>query len=297
MINPEKIIESASMRVNKVHCPEFESVQAAIEFGSQPASPGWKEPNDRSSRDDDKKFRGTASWDEAKQLADDGWAKGRAKVAANLAAIFESGAASLTSMPAVTHEVGGAYPDVPLYVAGEVAHMVNEGDDQLGHRPIIRLLIDLTASCAINQSQLANRGAAVAALVDQIESAGNSCEVWCTFATESNRKLFAPLISVKTAGAPLPIDELAFAIGHPSMLRRVMFALIEADDFTDNADFEHGYGMPRQLPAVSLDPTVIYIPGIVNDGGASRTPEAAMDEVRTSYNRQAADKGLREVGQ
>jgi hypothetical protein len=197
----------------------------------------------------------------------------------------------------VAHEVGGAYPDVPLYVAGEVCHMVNEGD-QLGEKPIVKLIVNTAASCAISGERLINRGAAITALVDEIESAGNSCEIIATWPANARRggAFYAPMVRIKAAGEIVPIDDLAFALGHPSMVRRVFFGLLEVDPKTDGKGYENGYGIPVDIPADALPADAIYLRGVVQDGERYDSAEDAMDCVREIYNKQAEANGLETVG-
>ena len=192
------LLSASAFKRHKFSQPEFTSLADAITFADGQPSAGWETPANsvasRETGDTREKWTGTASWQAAKDLAASGWDEGREKIAANLAAIFASGAAELTCGAAVEHAVGGAYPDVPLYVAGNVCHMVSEGD-QLDSKPIIKLLINVSASASTSRERIANRGAAVAALVDEIESAGNSCEVHAVdVATQSGewQKFFLP---------------------------------------------------------------------------------------------------------
>jgi len=274
--------------------PEFGNLAEAVAFADGKPSAGWTVSADRvASRQtgrEREKFTLTASWRAAKDLAAAGWDEGREKVAANLADIFTSGAAELSNGAAVEYAVGGAYPDVPLYVAGEVCHMVNDGE-QLGEKPIIKFLINASASCNISADSIANRGAAVAALVDQIESGGTRCEIWVTFATRKGGKFYAPMVCAKRAGEPLDIDVVAFTMGHPAMLRRVLFGIVENDPFTDGVRFESGYGSAETVPAAAIPGDVIHL-GVLRDQTKYRTPADAMAEVRRLYNEQAEQKGL-----
>jgi hypothetical protein len=275
-----------------IHLPAIDSLGEAIELADGKKSAGWKGDRDSKSTHNPSWYK-TAGWAACKKLIADGWVEGREKVAANLAAIFASGAAELSCGDAVAHEVGGAYPDVPLYVAGEVCHMVNDGD-QLGEKPIIKLIVNTAANCSITGERLINRGAAITALVDEIESAGNSCEIIATWPAKARRggAFYAPMVRIKAAGEIVPIDDLAFALGHPSMVRRVFFGLLEVDPKTDGHGFEDGYGIPCDIPADALPADAIYLRGVVHDGRQYDSAEDAMAIVREIYNKQADEKGL-----
>jgi len=277
----------------KIHLPAIDSLAEAIELANGKPSAGWKCSDVTSKATSSPSWYQTDSWPACQKLIAEGWVEGREKVAANLAAIFASGAAELSCGDAVAHEVGGAYPDVPLYVAGEVCHMVNEGD-QLGEKPIIKLIVNTAANCSIKGERLINRGAAITALVDEIESAGNSCEIIATWPAKARRggAFYAPMVRIKAAGEIVPIDDLAFALGHPSMVRRVFFGLLEVDPKTDGKGFENGYGIPVDIPADALPSDAIYLRGVVHDGRQYDSAEDAMTIVREIYNKQADEKGL-----
>lgn len=296
-IDREALAKAKKGKLKQINAPVFESLADALDAANGEASKNWGDY--RSSRKKEKSgdFYATKDWPECKKLIASGWSEGREKVAAQLGEIFASGAAALAAGEAVAHEVGGAYPDVPLYVAGEVCHMVSEGE-QLGERPIIKLIVSVSASCSVAANRVMNRGAAITALVDQIESAGNSCEIYATWPTESfNGKAFnAPFVRVKAAGEVVSIDDIAFSLGHASMLRRLFFGLIEIDPATDGWGFQSGYGLPRDIPAAALPTDAIYLRGMNNESDRYKTPEGAMEFVREKYNEQAEANGLETVG-
>ena len=276
---------------------EFDSLDACIQYGEQPASKDWRNKDKRNSRKtgkDSDKFRGTKSWKEANDIASLGWKEGRELVDASLKAIFESGASQLENAKVDSFGVAGAFPDVPLYLAGEAAHMHLVGEDNDDASQIVKLIIDIGAHCGIDKKSIANRGAAVAALVDEIESTGKRCEIWASFCTSMKGKTLYSFVCAKASGEPLDIDKVAFTIGHPSMLRRMMFAVIEACPFTDKSGFEGTYGYPVTPPAKSVPSDSIYLKHMESDQGY-RTPSEAMDTIRAIYEKEASTKGLSEV--
>jgi len=293
MLNQSDLLDPSGFGKLTLSQPEWPSVAEAVSFAGGKPSAGWKTSADsvssRRAGDYYATWTMSANFAAAEQLALTGWDEGREKVAANLTDIFTSGAAELTSGAALEHSVGGAYPDVPLFVAGEVCHMVNDGD-QLGEKPLVKFLINSTASAHVDADVIANRGAAVAALVDQIESSGARCEIWVTFATATGGKFYAPMVCAKRAENVLDIDTVAFAMGHPSMLRRILFGIVENDPFTDGAGYECGYGSAATIPAAAIPSDVIHL-GVLREQTKYRTPAKAMEEVRRLYNEQAEQKG------
>lgn len=262
-------------------------------------------------------FTGTKSWEENKRIAELGWSDGRALVDASLTSIFDTGAAQLANAPQVQHAIAGAYPDVPLYCAGEIACMINDAPEENGGKKIIKLVIDFGCPFNVKAQSLANRGAALAGLVDEIESAGHRCEVWGVHVSASKQyrkrkngkvpvKYFGAMICAKSAGEPLDIDRVAYTIGHPSAFRRVYFALLENEPFTDKSGYEGGYGISTRIPDAALENDVFYFPPLAaNKSGLEGfeneknygTPEKAMNRTREVYQQIADRRGAAEVAQ
>ena len=273
----------------------FDSISECIEYGDKPKSKGWK--GKRESRCNDESFTGSKSWEESKKLATLGWKKGRELVNASLAAIFESGASELQAIENESFAVAGTHPNVPLFLAGEIANMYEAGDDNQNSANIIKLIIDIGASCSIDKKCIANRGAAVAALVDEIESTGKRCEIWTVENAQgsgSKTNVLHSLVCAKQSGEALDIDRVAFVIGHPSMLRRVLFSVLEVSPFADDSGYDVSYGRSIALRPEVIPNDSIYITLMKGNDGY-RTPADAMKSIRKIYNNEASAKGLMEV--
>src|SRR5262249_20209749 len=117
-----------------------------------------------------------------------------------------------------------------------------------------------------------NRGAAILAAIDPLESAGVRVEVDLDETIEARRgKVFRRTIPLKAADDPVDRDKLAFAICHPSTLRRLIFRLHEQQGRKRWEEMGAGtYGHPR-------DPDVgdaIVIPCMKGNGGFRTQTEA-----------------------
>lgn len=299
-ISQSDIIDTSAESLKQydgVNFTSFDSLAEAIEFGNK----GKLNPDfSRDSHSTNESFTGTPNWPYMEKVAENGWTKGRALVAASLETIFQTGAAQLAAGEAIEYDIAGHYPDAALAASGETFAMVNAGD-LAADKPIIKLVVNLAASCHVNKKFLANRGAAIAALVDQIESAGNSCEIHAVSPSTNDSKkeknyLQCECIVLKRAGERLGIDEIAFGLGHPSMLRRVCLAIMENDPWLYNKGFNLGYGLPRDLQADALPADAIYIRRLDNSHSYS-TPELAMETIQKTYRQQAEAKGFVEVAQ
>lgn len=316
---------SAQLEGLRCHCPTFEGLSEAVEFGEKPSSDKWGR-GERCSREGDSSFCGTKSWAEAVSIATYGWKEGRDMAAAQLDAIWESGCVEICQAPSEELDVSGYAPDVEAYIQGDPFCMLDDGDE-VGGAPVIRLIVNVVASCGVSAEHIANRAAALAALVDVVESTGSSCEIWSMWtAVDSDvrdylengfgksdgkekkpsryneYRAFIPSVKLKGAGVPVAIDDIAFGLGHPSMLRRLMFAVGEADPFFGGSgmeDFQCGYGYPSDLPKEVIPKDAIYFHRIDryrDEHRKYKTPEIATASILETYNKQAALKNLKEVG-
>lgn len=171
---------------------------------------------------------GSESYKAADTLARMGWPKGRANLAKAQEAILPlAQARGLTR--AQGFDVGGAYPVVPVAVAGDPVCMVTVGDQERATRPYVRFHVNIGLSSGIKPGIVTTRGAAILAWVDALEQAGARCEVvlaWGANTFGDNPALHTTIMA-KRADEPLDIDRMSYALLHPSMIRRHVFAYVE----------------------------------------------------------------------
>jgi len=196
-------------------------------------------------------WTGTLDFDEAIELAKNGWPKGRelfADMAGQAALQMKEQRAS------ISFDVAGSYPSIPRYLSGELENMVTSNPELQSVRKIIKIIVGLSVSHSNEDFVIKNRGAAIAGLIDAVEDAGNSVELavfhHCEAGGDPTPIRTYTEIEVKKAGEPLDLDLLAFAITHPAVLRRLIFAQTEhlgsAFDDEFGRVFKRGnYGVPK----------------------------------------------------
>lgn len=241
---------------------------------------------DRSSHDAERGRKGgwygTPDFETAIEMAlRSGWPEGRELLSECLVAIpprpriFES----------VEFEVAGAFPNIPLYCAGDPACMVlDPGLSLRASKPIIRIDYNHWVVSSVTPKDMMLRGAAIVSLADSLERQGFSTELRIIGNSRAGfmktGKVFRYNIVYKEAGQPLDIDRAAFAIAHPSSMRRLAFAIMEQHPDLEE-DFSGSYGYPMHE---SNDPTsgqfggAIFVPG----SHGNETPESAKAAVETA---------------
>lgn len=191
-----------------------------------------------------KDFSGTHNYAEADKLARYGWKEGREKMDKALSEAART--ISMQAPPTQWLDVGGSFPLVPAAVAGDPMNMINIGDNQRAQRPVIRFLVNLSTSAAVTTETMTTRGAAILSWIDALENADLRCELTlCSGSKDYDGNVFDLSIIVKRAQEPLDIDRIAYALVHPSMFRRQIFAAIERTPFQNS--MEHTYGTPADI--------------------------------------------------
>jgi hypothetical protein len=174
---------------------------------------------------DDASWSGTATLQEAVDIARHGWTHGRETVDAILGTLESSLQQVAHDMVMhMTHDVVGAYPDMGRFMEGEPECMVQfvpQADTTSGQ--VTRLLIDNGACAKYTADWMTRRAGAVTALVQALTMVGKSVEVWVASPVKIDGLVHDTVVCVHQAGMPVNVDAIAFCLGHPAMLRRIMF--------------------------------------------------------------------------
>lgn len=168
-------------------------------------------------------FRQTNNIAEAFKLADNGWSKGRKDVKL----LVDKLELDLqVRKPEFIFDVTGDYGfDMGKVMSGEPENIISqiETDELISNAngPIVRMLVNCAISAGVSQDIFTRRGAAIHALVDLLEASGKRVELTTIWhCTSPNVTLWIPL---KAADEALQTDQLAFALSHPSFVRRLCF--------------------------------------------------------------------------
>lgn len=197
-----------------------------------------------SARNTGTSFSGTATLEEAASLARYGWHDIRADIDATLSQITPRLAEVTRRRITRSRSVAGGAVNVARLLSGDPRCMTRTRlTAQPTTGPLIRILVNGSASCAVSAERIKRRGAAVVSLVEAITLCGANSTVTIAFPGSSGAKdqyLHASFVDIKREESALDIDALMFAAAHPSMLRRIMFAAWETEP--EDIRRRHGYG-------------------------------------------------------
>jgi hypothetical protein len=203
-------------------------------------------PNKQSSaKQTDTEWSGTATLDEAVNLAVDGWHAVRPEVQRLFDSLESQIATAMDEQFTVRYDYSGDMVDMGRYVAGDPECMVDyvtEPQERMGK--VVRLMVAGIASAYVKPEQIRARGVAVCALIDVLHKLGVGIELWteqCYHHPAGEQDAYSMLVKLHDSADMMDIDDIMFAIAHPSMLRRIGFAGVEQMEWS-SAYIRNGYG-------------------------------------------------------
>lgn len=185
-------------------------------------------------------------WDGAMDAYTGGWSEG-AKKAYDLAERIKP--RPLENRTHLVSNVAGGVPNVGAYLAGAPNAMYQVSKKQAKGRPYVHLYMPISYSATIDANVAFDRGCALVAVADALESAG--CRVKITL-TRTSALSYSHRVCmrfmVKNYGDRLDVDQLIFTAAHPAMLRRLCFGLQERSRVSQVwKQTTSNYGVPTDL--------------------------------------------------
>jgi len=213
-------------------------------------------------------WAGTATFEDAVKLAVNGWPEGREQASKFISRLNISGR---VIRPEIVYDVTGeGGVDISRYLVGDPECVMDFAESEQTHSmnngPIVQIVYNISASCGIDPSRMMRRGAATMALVDALESAGKRVELTVV----DQNDYYEWRATVKHTDAALQIDQLAFALVNPAMLRRIAFSITGQCGRRGWQAAQSGYGRVANYPYGD-----IFLPGMTSSDPAWNTDESA----------------------
>lgn len=204
-------------------------------------------------------WSGSETFDAAREMLQSGWSEHREQVERVLAQVADDPSIEriMADRFAWQYNYGGEICDVGRYSIGEPECMMSPvmvSEDSMG--PVVRIMLNGSASSGVPIDVIVKRGVMVAALVDTLVKLGRGVEVWWSWQSEStaggHKIRHGSAVKIKSTDEPMDVDDLLFVSASPAMLRRFGFALSElesdetrkAHNFGDSGEYGYGYGQP-----------------------------------------------------
>ena len=248
--------------------------------------PSWRQSSSKVKSGHGSDWDLGASYEESLRLARDGWDDGVRK----LQSLISQVPTKLT--PVAHYGVEGDHPDVGRYVSGHPYNMVRRVKERVP-RGVVAIACNMVASASISANSIANFGAAICVLADRLENKMIRCELIGTIAIDRmgcDHKLTLAW-QIKNPEDPLDLAAAAFSFGHPAMLRRLCFGVLERTPARYETD---GYGSCGQATAESIlqcPRDALVINGVGHNPGRCSTITAALEYAKDQINAAAVAAG------
>jgi len=231
-------------------------------------------------------FTGVRTFEDAVKLARDGWPEVSAEIE-RLASRITAGVLQHVERPEVFFGYEGVQYDVGRLLDGEPEHWQywSPVEETLrGSGRVCRILYNVAISGGIDGSIIRARGAAVGALCRALDYVGIRAEVTITDGTGGTAPNAQGFVNVTLKQADQDIDYpvFAYAIAHPSTLRRLVFSVQETFPATIRANYGFGnpygsfYGYPADLPAAERAAYDIHVDSAMLGDAQWTKPESAI---------------------
>ncbi len=257
------------------HIQQMKGEDSWYEGGYGPSV--WKKGSEH------KEFSGVETIGEAIDMAFHGWAEGGALIEQTRGYIQ---ALNPLSPRMIKYGLAGSTPNVPRAIAGNILNMRQPTNTASKKKKTITIVYNMCECGSTNKDQISNKAAVTAALIDEIEAKGFSCEVIAVATTSNHMIQTLTSVCVKESHLPVDINRLAFSLGHAAMFRMLFFADWEGDDFCRSLGYGLGY-VSTTKPAKDANAEQIYT---IEGGGHGNLKINLFKDIDT-----AATKGLNAI--
>jgi hypothetical protein len=213
----------------------------------------------------DKYFTGTSNYQEAIDLLKNGWSDMSKKLEQKLKIAAKEIAPKKVNRMA--YDVAGFQASVPRYLQGIPTNMVNK-KSVTQKQKVITIVKNIGYNCNITTEEIIEQSIKAFMIVKAIEEKGIRVNLEICWSSEKNGERFLYKVRLKNASERLNISKMAFPMVNPSMLRRVMFRMLEVDPNITQQGWKIGYG--RSLTEASqiqpmLGPNEYCLPSFIRD--------------------------------
>ena len=223
-----------------VYATEFETITELVQFikTNKPKEKLKKSggyDSESTTRDRVKNTK-TKDFAEAEDLLLHGWEHGTKEIKNKVDAKDTGVAMKQKSV----YDVVGYQASVPRYLQGIPTNMVNKTNIKHKNK-VITINKCATYSWSTKPQVIIEESVKVLQLINRLEKQGYRVNLNVIFAT-SKRNITVTKVRIKSSSQRLNIKQVAFPLCHPSMLRRIIFAVWERQEENNYESFKKGYG-------------------------------------------------------
>lgn len=243
----------------------FNSINDLMNFiNNTPYTPEGKTWN--SSVDTSEKtarFTKTNSFEEATDLLYHGWESGAKLLTTKLNARNCSPVAKNKTV----YDVAGFQCSVPRYLQGIPTNMI-QNKRVAAKTKVANVVKNFAYASTVSAERVEEESVKFLEMVQNMEQSGTRCNVFITipmYLTSYKRSIVCIDVKIKDSTQRMNIKQMAFPLMHPSMLRRIIFNVIEKLEETKKVGSCHGYVIGEQKIVKETMNNVYYIPAVVEE--------------------------------
>lgn len=212
-------------------------------------------PNWAARRKGNRTWYGTDTYEEAIDLAKNGWEKGQ-KIIKKISSPIVDKLMTVIPRIKITHDRAGDDVNIPAFIANIPDHWdkYNLETHQGPGKKQLRFAISNDGSGGVGSIHFLMKGIAITALIAALEASEIPVELYVTIGTAKSYGGTMPnhytLTLIKEAGKVLDLKRISYACAHPSYLRRLWFGYCEMlpKKVRDAYGYSGGgYGCPHDL--------------------------------------------------
>lgn len=166
------------------------------------------------------------------------------------------------------YDVAGFQASVPRYLQGVPTSMINQKRIPK-KQPVVTLIKSIGYTFDYTAETILEEGFKAIQIIEAIEASGVRVNLDVVRFTNGDWQQLETRIRIKNADERLNISKLAFAIAHPSMLRRICFAIMEKHPMVEDRSFRYDYGSSlsrySDLQYYYNQPNEYLIPGVIDN--------------------------------
>lgn len=222
----------------------------------------------RSSRKENNlEFSGTKTFGEAVIFAKRGWPEQAKKIALNSSRLFAKTKSWVSYQEKIEYAVCGHSIDIAKFVEGEpecvmeIGYQKGSGSNK---KRIIKIDIPFSYSWQLTPEEILKHGSRVVALIQLVEFSGYNTYIQASSYKRnsySNSRKIGIHFPLKLPDQPLDLNRIAFALCHPSFLRRIFFSfeetlpkkIVESIGFNLDSDYGESIGYKAELTTYQPD--------------------------------------------
>lgn len=246
-----------------VYVTEFETITELAHFieTNEPYENFLNKKTGCDSVSGDYTFTQTNNFEEAKDLLLHGWEHGTKEIKKQV----DVKQIMVSTKQKNVYDVVGYQCSVPRYLQGIPTNMINNKPVPQKNK-VITINKMACYSYNVDKKTIIKESVKVLQLVNRLEKQGYRVNLNVIFGT-SKRNQVITKVRVKNASQRLNVKQVAFPLVHPSMLRRIIFAVWERSEECSYGGFEYGYGRVCNNYALSktLNKGEYLIPSVLSE--------------------------------